>query len=126
MIVIFYFTGSFHVKLGQDLNDNQWHYVALDRKMHNMEMKLDNHVAVKAFIHDNNEYVQMTGGEHVVYFGGVKDIDLFKNSSISQQNFKGCLQQVYFNRHDVVSKILNGIDWRYSSEGELNDCQASS
>ena len=110
------------MKLGQDLHDNQWHYIALHRKTDSLELKLDKQVTVKALVHDENTLVQMTGGEHVVYFGGVENLEIFKNTSLSKKNFQGCLQQVYFNRHDVISKILNGNDFKYHAKGDLNEC----
>lgn len=110
------------MNVGKNLNDADWHIIKLSRNYNDIELTVDTNIAAKATIVDDTfDKLNMQGGQEVVYFGGVLDINSFPYS-LSKRNFTGCLQHIYFNHHDAVSKIIYGHDRKYSKLGTLKLC----
>ena len=109
------------MKAGKYLDDNKWHFMTLSYKNHHMQLSIDDKVAVKALLTTTTtDVLIMVGGEELVYFGGIKTdkFDATKNT----KNFKGCLQQISFNGHDVINKVLYDDDWKFTTHGKLTEC----
>ena len=104
---------------GKSLNDKKWHLVIVKKVKNHMVLELDQRLVGKISTKPKNYKLEMRGGDELVFFGGAKSSEELVITK-SKTNFVGCLQQLSFNGHNVVDRLLYSEDWRFTHYGPLN------
>ncbi|XP_002159075.2 axotactin isoform X1 [Hydra vulgaris] len=99
-----------------DVMDSQWHSVDITKKGNVVTVVLDS-------IYKSNFTIKATSvidsfDQEPVYFGGVP-FPKYIYGVNSMKNFVGCLQQIEFNKDDVIYKVLHTINKNIEKVGHV-------
>nr|XP_005165450.1 chondroitin sulfate proteoglycan 4-like [Danio rerio]XP_021332245.1 chondroitin sulfate proteoglycan 4-like [Danio rerio] len=86
---------------GTQLNDLAWHTAELLHDIHNVTMTVDNHSKTTLQMPGPERVLHINDGLYVGGSGGLDKTYLFRDLS----GFRGCLDEVIFNQHNLLSSL---------------------
>lgn len=100
-----------------NLFDAKWHSITLTQKSNIISVTVDNKNSQNLTV-DSEKGDQSGEKDDPVYFGGL-ELPKFTFEVKSKKNYKGCLQQLQYNKIDVIYKVKNTINKRIEKFGHV-------
>ncbi|XP_066930017.1 neurexin-1-like isoform X2 [Clytia hemisphaerica] len=118
--------GGYHVFRvnDQSFSDGLWHLIEITRKGRDVYLVVD-----RKYFMDRSTSGQFSKFDlrEKLYIGGHPDVKgLGDINSNSGTNFKGCIQQVYFNELNIIYKVLHTTNQAYYLNGtKITNCSVT-
>lgn len=90
-----------HSDKGNPLNDSAWHTVDLIHDRVNVNLTVDKHFQTSQRLHGSQHDLDISDGLYVGGTGGLDKVYLPADLA----GFRGCLDEVLFNQHDLLSSL---------------------
>ena len=105
-----------HITAGSLLDDNQWHDVFFARSNRDILLTVDGSMVRHKITGD---FIRLDLN-HAMYIGGIPVSVQSEVESIGSANYSGCIEELYFNRTNVISELkVDGRQWLYQRFGDL-------